>query len=134
MPNYNNHVKTGSPMTVLYPGDQFLFFNAETPIATQQSQQVAIGKRDADQPASISLELQFPADPGAFQFDLQDADTDTPDGYLSIPGGSINAAKQGPGGKFFARVELVPFKGTFLLLTCVVASANAQPVTAKVTR
>jgi len=134
MPAYNTHVRTGSPMTVIQPGDQFLFFNNETPIAGQQSQQVAVGRKDVDTVASVSVELQFPADPGAFQFDLQDADTDTPDAYLTPPGGSMLVAKQGPGGKFFARLEMVPIKGTWIVLTCVVASANAQPVIAKVSR
>lgn len=135
MPLYNSNVTTNTPMTALYPGDSFLLFNGETPIAGQNSQQVVIARKDLDTPSSVSVELIFPADPGAFEFDICDADTDTPDAYLVLPAiGQILAAVAGVGGKFVVRVESVPIKANFLLLRCVTASANGKSVIAKVSR
>lgn len=120
---------SNSPVPALQPGDALgvTLFNNEQPAANQLSQQVAVARKDNGRPAAISLEFTFPSNPGVFEFDILDSDTDSIDNYILVPavGQVINAAA-GPGGvKFTARVELSPFRGNFLAVLCVTPNANA---------
>jgi hypothetical protein len=128
MPLYNANVPSNSPVPALQPGDALgvTLFN-EIPAAGALSQQIFVARKDNGQSASISLEFTFPSNPGVFEFDILDADTDAIDNYIVIPavGQVINAAA-GPGGvKFTARVELSPFRANFLAVQCVTPNANA---------
>lgn len=128
MPLYNSQVISNSPVPALYPGDLGVtLWNNEQPLAGQVSQQVAVARKDNGQPANISLEFTFPSNPGVFEFDILDSDTDAIDNYIVVPAvGQVTNSAAGPAGvKFTARVELAPFRGNFLAVQCVTPNANA---------
>lgn len=98
MPLYNSQVISNSPVQALQPGDALgvTLWNNEQPVAGQLSQQVAVARKDNGQSANISLEFTFPSDPGAFEFDIMDSDTDAIDNYNIIPAvGQVNNAATG---------------------------------------
>jgi hypothetical protein len=130
MPLYNSQ-----PMQAVYPGDSANVFNAEAPLANQSSIALNLPVKDADQPPYISVELLFSAAPGVFEFDIQEADTDTDDAYITVPAvGQITTAQAGAV-KSVARVDLVPLKAKFVRLKCVTPITNGGvTVIAKVSR
>jgi hypothetical protein len=137
---------------VLYPGDQGYAYGtvapyASTPtgesrtatvLATGTSSQAFCIAPNINTPGnapSISLEIIFSGDPGAFNFQIQDADTDATSNYVTVPtGGTITAAANLSGSTFVARVELVPIKGSFVRLKTSTQTANAVTCIAKFTR
>jgi len=78
-------------------------------------------------PWGVSVELSFSANPGAFQCDVQIADTDADANYITI--GSITNVNAG----FVGRLDLTTLWPKFLRLN-MVSLANAVNVTAQVTR
>jgi hypothetical protein len=133
MPNYPTTVSATTlpafPPTALWPGEFAYLFNAESPAAPQASDRVAIGNKDMNYPASISVEVQFSAAPGAFELDVQDADTDADAYYQNVSGGQLTAVSAA----FTGRIELVPIKGRFLRVR-LASLDNAVQVTARVQR
>jgi hypothetical protein len=132
MPVYSNTV----PPTTLFPGQQGLFFDAETglsalvPVASIPFGLANSGPYGANAP-SCSIEVLFAAAPGAFEIDIQDADTDTNNYYQTLAAaGVINAVDST---YFTARVELSPIKGRFTRLV-VVTLTNNVALTARLTR
>jgi len=118
------------PPIALWPGDTKLLFNAEALTAPQASDRVALGMGPYDNvPASLSVELIFSADPGAFEADLQDADTDADANYVDVPGGQLT----GVNASFVGRIELVPIKGRFVRLNLKTLT-NAVNCTARIVR
>lgn len=117
------------------PGDLPLtLFNAETPVTGQASIAFTVMPKPHGGPVALSFEFQFPSAPGVFEYDIQDADTETGDAYLLVPVvGQVQAVTVGPGGKAFARVELWPTRGTFFRVLCQAQNANAVASTVKVT-
>jgi hypothetical protein len=128
MPNYNTLASI--PINAIYPGDQIFLFNAEQPAAPQASVQVALANvYDNTNAEGASVEIFFSAAPGAFELDIQVADTDTDAAYITVPGGiftTVNANN-------FARIELVPVKAK-LLRVRLVSRTNNVNLTVKVTR
>ena len=119
----------------LIPGDLPLtLFNAETPLTGQSSIAFTVMPKPHGAPVALSFEFLFAGAPGVFEFDIQDADTETGDAYLLIPAvGQVQVATLGPGGKAVARVELWPTRGTFFRVLCLTQNANAVACTVKVT-
>lgn len=116
--------------TALYPGDQVSVFSAESLTTGTASKQVAIAEILAGNAGKLTVEIKFSADPGAFQIDLQRADTDTADAYITMPGTSITSVNS----TFYARLDLSPFTGTFVRLIPTAQPANAVTCTAKICR
>lgn len=88
MPNYPGaaNTTTQSPTVpgALYPGDKGQCFNAEQPAVPQASISFAIGPGVYENyPQSASVEGFFSGAPGAFEIDLQTADTDADAFYTS---------------------------------------------------
>lgn len=120
MPLYN----AAQNVPAIYPGDSISVFNAEAPAAGQVSQQVNLPLDPLGNPASLSVELLFSANPGAYEFDIVDADTDIPDAYVPIPAiGQMTVAQAGVV-KFVDRREMAPIKGKFAALRCVTPITN----------
>jgi|ERR1043166_2253898 hypothetical protein len=127
MPNYI----TSGNITAVYPGDQFLLFNAEQPAPPQASQQVCLANPpNAAAVPGAAVEIQFSAPPGAFEVDVQVADTDTDAAYITIPTtGTITAVNANN----YARAEFPTLKAKFLR-TKLVTRTNAVNLTTKVSR
>ncbi len=129
MPNYNT--LAAIPIPAIYPGDQFLLFNAEQPTAPQASQQVCLANApNATSLPGVAVEISFSAAPGAFNVQVQEADTDIDAAYITIPTtGTITAVSA----TNFARVEFPTLKAKFLRIL-LSSRTNAVNLTAKVTR
>lgn len=120
------------PPQSLAPGESAYFFNAETPAEPSASDRFALQQAPyTSHESSISVEVRFSGDPGAFELNIQDSDTDA-DGYYQnvASGGAITSVDAT---LFTTRVELVPVKALFVRLA-VVTIANAVSLTAKITR
>lgn len=93
---------------------------------------VCLQSQQGDTPPMVCVELHFDAAPGAFEVDIQEADTDA-DAFYILPGGTaytinvVNATTQN------ARVDLSPTGGKFMRLF-LKTLANAVKVRAKITR
>lgn len=127
MPAYG----TRNPQAI-YPGDlPTVLWSAEAPATGTTSLAVALFlDPNIGNAAKLSVEVSFSAAPGAFEIDIQDADTDVDAAYIAIPNAIINAVNAGN----FARFELSPFVGRFVRLLMKTQPANAVNTTAKVTR
>jgi hypothetical protein len=126
MPNYNSLL-----VNAVYPGDQYFLFNAEQPTAPQASQQVCLGNAyDNTNSQGVSIELFFSGAPGAFEVDIQVADTDQDTAYITYPTAGIITTVNANN---FARTELVPVKAKFLRAR-LVSRTNAVNLTVKVSR
>lgn len=87
--------------------------SALVPIASQRAS-VQIG--NALPLESISIEVQFSAAPGAFEIDIQDADTDADAFYqtVQLPGGAGPVKITAVSAQNIARFELNPFTAKFI--------------------
>lgn len=104
----------------------------EQPAAPQASIAVNLQAGDEAQPAPmVTVELRFSGAPGAFNIQIQEADTDA-DGFYVTPSNAaytvtaVNANN-------VARVDLSPTGGKFLRIL-LSSRTNAVNLTAKVTR
>lgn len=113
-------------------GDRGTLFDAETPNAPQASQRFALSPSPGtDQPYSFSVELTFAADPGAFSFQIQTADTDADVYYVTIPTtGTISSVSAT---YFRARAEFTAQKARFVR-GLISSRTNAVACTATITR
>lgn len=117
--------------SALYPGDIGLAFNAEAPVINELSQQFAIPRYQGQSQTSLSVEFVFSAIPGTFQFQVWEADTDTPNDYIEVSaGGAVTTVN----GNNVARIDLAPFLGSFIAIACIAATQNVCNLTCKITR
>ena len=135
IPAYNSQAVSNSPLTQLFPGDTGVLFNAEKPITGSASIAFCITPLTEREVRGISVELIFPAAPGAFNYQIQSADTYDATGSAFFTGGTstIVAGTVEPDGTTRARVELSPWIGKFVRLLVNQANANNVAVTANVT-
>lgn len=128
-PSYN----TQTPAIALNQGNQVQAFNTEQPTSGTLSQQFYVPAASENGPAvpAISVEVVFSGAPGAFEFDIYEADSDVQTSYLQIPAaGSINAVSANN----VARVDLSPFVGSYIAIYCKTQTANAVNATVRITR
>ena len=112
--------------TAIYSGDSVAVWNNETPAPGTSSLAVALGAPPAKN-LQASVEFAFAANPGAFQIDIEDADTDTAGSYVTK--GSVTS---GLNSSFTTRAEIgYPFSAKLMRLT-LVSRANSVALTAKV--
>lgn len=140
----------GKPI-VLYPGDQGLAFGTIAPYSTtvvgeaqsiaatgaaSQAFAIATNNLTPDNPPSISLALTFSANPGAFNYQVQDADTDVDSEYITMQTGTITGpAVNQSGGTYVFRAEFIGvLKGMFVRVKVSSQTANVVTVIAKFTR
>jgi hypothetical protein len=126
LPNYSQS-SAALPITGIRPGDRVLSFNAETPTPPQAGQAFSICQLGpGTQPKGLNLEIAFSTDPGAFQVDLQEADTDVDGAYITLQ--SITAVNA----SFYGRIDNAPFTAQFVRAK-LVSRTNAVSLTAKIT-
>ena len=107
---------TGKPSTA---------WNNETlTLPTQAKSQAIYLKRNANLPNCLSVEVQFSASPGAFQIDVEVADTDA-DGFYIKSGSGLSALGAGNVG----RLEITNLVAKFVRLK-MATRTNAVAVTA----
>ena len=72
-----------SPVAI-YPGDSQIVFNAETITTNEASIAVVLGgPYDWRSQSDVSVEVSFDGAPGAFEIDIQAADTDVAAAYVT---------------------------------------------------
>lgn len=134
MPLYNSQVISNSPLTQLFPGDTFPLFNNEFPLNTQASIAIAVTPKEGRDLPGLAFEFIWPADPGAFNFRIQGADTDADGSYFTEGAGTVvSPANAQPDGTFRARVELKPWMAKFCRVKVFIQSANGVAGTVNVT-
>lgn len=124
-----------SPLA-LVPGSCFILFNTGdgTPITTGTFSQ-QFSAPTAGTPVAISFEIDWSGNPGAFNLQIQDADTDSSANYVTLnTAGTITSTPQTAAGGYVSRVELNPWVGAFGRLYMQTQPANAVTLVAKVCR
>lgn len=132
-PLYNSQAVSNSPLHCLFPGDTLALFNAEKPATGQSSVAVAIAPKEGRGGLALAFEFIFPAAPGAFNYQIQGADTDTNGSYFTEGSGTVNAVTAESDGTFRARVELHPWQAKFARVAIAQQNANGVAVTINVT-
>lgn len=123
--------------SAIYPGDTFLSINAELntayPTGTA-AQKCAIAQNIVGGPKQISMQVEFSANPGVFEIDLQTADQDINGAYKSMDStfNITTAVQTGGAGNYYNRVE-VPVKALFCRAFVVLQTANACTITVRIT-
>lgn len=131
-----NTYATTSPLN-LYPGACLTLFAATdgTPITTGTfSQQFTTTAQNASTVA-ISFEFVWSGNPGAFNLQIQDADTDATGNYVTLTSaGTITSTPLSAGNAYVSRVELNPWRAQYGRLYMNTQPANAVTLVAKVCR
>lgn len=119
----------GGKAESLLPGQQYYILNGTSITSGQSSAAVQIVRIPGTYyPWGVSIEISFSGDPGAFQIDVQTADTDSDTHYVTLA-----SFTTGLNSSFFGRIEIDTFWAEYLRLN-VVTLTNAVTVTALVTR
>jgi hypothetical protein len=109
------------------PGKPSEVWSNETLTLPAQSKSQAIYlKRQANMPNCISIEVQFGGSPGAFQIDVEAADTDAEAFYIKV-GTGLSTLGSGN----VARLEIPSIVAKFVRLK-MTTRTNAVAVTAKI--
>jgi hypothetical protein len=109
----------------LNQGESYQVWNNEAVGAGTTGQEVALAIIPGATGQSVSVEVSFSADPGAFELDLLTADTDKAVNFIQR--GSINAVNAA----FAARLEASGIVANFAALK-LVSITNAVNITAKI--
>lgn len=130
-PAYN----TNHPL-LLAPKTCQTLYSAEQPATGTFSIQFQVPVSDQQPSRNVSFTFSWPTTPGAFNYQIQDADQDIAGNYVTIQtAGIITSAPQAPGsGNFVARVELNPWQANFGRIWVNTQAANAVNLTAIVCR
>jgi nitrogenase subunit NifH len=123
---------TGIPLQAIYPGGPgAIVWSAERPLTNAVSIAVVIAGPYDRVVDSVSFEILFAGVPGAFEVDIQEADTDEDAAYIAITNALVSAVNAGN----YARYDLSPIKARFVRAFMKTQTANAVNVTrAKFTR
>ncbi len=105
-------------------GNGVTVWNAETPAPPSNSASVGL-RRNGQTPMYLSAEVRFAAAPGAFSIELQVADTDADEYYVTKATLSAVTASH------VGRIELSAFVARFARLR-LVSRTNSVAVTAKI--
>ena len=105
---------------------------SETQVAPVASIAVNLQGQFGDPPPMVTVELHFDAAPGAFEVDIQEADTDA-DAFYILPGATAYTINVVVAATNNARVDLSPTGGKFMRLLLKTLT-NAVKVRAKITR
>ena len=125
MPGYSGTAQA----QLLYENRQVFLFENETVAAGTSSIAYQLRReRGAFYPWGISLEFWFSADPGAFEIDLQDADTDQDSHYVTV-----NAITTGLNASYVTRIELPSFYAKYVRVKLVTLT-NAVNLSVLLTR
>ena len=132
MPQYDQDAASVDK-PVLTAGIPVVLWEDEQPLATSPantaSRQVCL-HRDSHAPNCVSLEIKFAGDPGNFQIDVETADTDEEEYYVTRQSIIESVSEQVLNDSFVCRVEMSNVVAKFLRLNMVDCD-NAVEVTAK---
>jgi hypothetical protein len=137
-----------SPIALVNPGDAHYVFGVlaagatqlpvqpgnvagESPAAPQASVAVMLPASEQGAPPMVSLEIRFSGAPGAFNIQIQEADTDADAFYVTPSNGAYTITAVSANN--IARVDLSPTGGKFLRVL-LSSRTNAVSLTAKFTR
>lgn len=124
-----------TPPQALYPNNQIKLYNAENPATGTFSLQFEVPQTAQQPSANLSFEFAFAGNPGAFNYQIQDADTDATGNYVTLPtAGTLTSCPITAGGAYTCRVELNPWRGEYGRIYVNTQNANAVNVTVKVSR
>lgn len=134
MPLYNSQVIGNSPLRQLFPGETLALINNEILLTNQFSIAACVTEKEGRDFVGLSFEFKWLADPGAFNFRIQGADTDENGAYFTEGSGIVvSPANVMPDGTFRARVELKPWLAKFVRIFVALQSANAVACLCNVT-
>ena len=122
---------------VLLPGGKVILFNNTQPTTGARSQQVYVAPTPPPSASAtfVALEFSFSGNPGALNYQVEDASTDLTGNYVTIPSaGTLSSCPQSEGLAYTCRIELNPFMGRYLRVYVSTATQNAVNVTVSVTR
>lgn len=142
------NVNSTPPPYCLSPGDSFYLLGTptntrrsigpdnvtgETPIAGQASDRVAIAHLHPSIVPNVGVELIFSANPGAFNLQLQEADSDA-DGLFITPSPAAFTITSATlvGALYVARVDVGTFGSRFIRMLCSL-NPNAVAIIARIT-
>ncbi|PWT91556.1 MAG: hypothetical protein C5B54_05085 [Acidobacteria bacterium] len=120
MPAYSSSAIKKPQMLV---GRNIAVWANEAVTAGSASERISLN-RDPNLPAVLSVEVKFAADPGAFQIDVQTADTDSEVYYITKA-----SLSSGLNSSFVGRVEFTNIVATYVRLK-MITKTNAVNVTA----
>jgi len=129
MPVYGS----GTLIGTLSAGQQITVWNhelisvASPPSPPEEMSSIAVGlHRDGNFPSCLSVEVEFEANPGAFQLDLQTADTNVSRFFVTKA-----SMTTGLNGNFVGRMEVLNVVAKYARVN-MVALTNAVKVTVKI--
>jgi hypothetical protein len=120
---------TNLPLQALYPGASAVVWSAETPLVGTKSAAVCIARLCDNSVTSVSFEVKFSGAPGAYEIDIQEADTDEDAAYLSINNAVLTLSTNN-----YARYDMSPMQGRFVRALMKIATANAVTLIGKFSR
>ena len=124
--------KTLTLPPALYPDNSYAVFSADSPTSGQASERVALMQAQDGTPQQVSVEINFSGAPGAFNLQIQTADTDTANAYQTETNGTITAVG-GSGSGNYVRAEL-SVHAKFMRLLMSTQTGNSVTVTANINR
>ena len=128
MPAYSS---TGNRVVLCCPGDSQVVWNAESPLTSTASQQVALSQVQSETNISASVEILFSGAPGTFSITIQTADTDVDAAYTALSSASpITTVNTGN----YASYQLTSLRCNFMRLYMTTAPSNSVTTTATITR
>lgn len=137
MPAYN----TRNPPPFLgytYPDNNYLVFNAEALTTGEFSQQVNLPIGPVAGQKGIRVEVDFSANPGAFELDVMESDYDLNGAlnYQQVPSaGQINTVVAGMNGaSTHQSTDLIPVAGQFVCIFVKTQPANPCTATVRISR
>lgn len=121
------------------PGNRYLAFNADTLTTGMFSERVHIPTGPTAGARGIRVELDFSVNPGAYEIDVMESDSDFENGsaeYQQVPaGGSLTTVTNGVNGaNTHQSSDQIAIAGQFVCLYVKTQPANACTCTARITR
>lgn len=137
MPQYNTALQPPF-LSYEYPLNEYLVFNAETLTLGEFSQQLQLPIGPVAGQKGIRVEVDFSANPGAFELDVMESDYDLNGSlnYQQVPaGGQINTVTNGMNGaNTHQSTDLIPVAGQFVCIYVRTPPANAVTATVRISR
>jgi hypothetical protein len=137
-PAYNTKSPPPS-LSTWHPGNRELVFKLDTLTTGMFSQQVSVPSGPTTGQRGIRVEIDFSVNPGAYEIDVMESDSDFENGsteYQQVPtGGALTTVTTGVNGaSTHQSSDLIPVAGQFVCLYVKTQPANACTCTARITR